>query len=94
MEEMNEEKQAIDEMAEVIKHTERLARDVVGANPSARMIATDLYNKGYRRQVEGEWKDLLIPKDLYACSLCDNRILGAKTNFCPNCGAKMKGGAE
>ena len=25
----------------------------------------------------------------FACSECDHRILRAKCNFCPNCGAKM-----
>ena len=30
------------------------------------------------------------------CSICDNRILdaGHSWNYCPNCGAKMGGGAD
>ena len=49
---MNDEKKVIKEMAEVIKHTQQLARNVVGANPSPSMMATDLYNKGYRKRSE------------------------------------------
>ena len=32
---------------------------------------------------------------MYDCSICDNRILdnGHPWNYCPNCGAKMDGGA-
>ena len=50
-----------------------------------------LYNSGYRKQNEGEWISLEPEIGLFACSLCDHRILRAKCNFCPNCGAKMKG---
>lgn len=54
----------------------------------------------YRKQSEGEWISNR-QTDEYICSLC-----GAiapvdclkedfyKSEFCPNCGAKMKGGAE
>lgn len=28
------------------------------------------------------------------CSICNVITLGKGANFCPNCGAKMKGGAE
>ena len=33
---------------------------------------------------------------MYDCSICDNRILdtGHSWNYCPNCGAKMDGGAD
>ena len=33
---------------------------------------------------------------MYDCSLCENRILdsGHPWNYCPNCGAKMEGGAD
>lgn len=33
---------------------------------------------------------------MYDCSICDNRILdnGYSWNYCPNCGAKMDGGAD
>ena len=72
--------------------------------------AENLYNAGYRKQGEGEWmpSDFLHEDEdekddwkNYTCSLCgyrteayyrDVRDIGYK--FCPNCGAKMKGGAD
>ena len=74
-------------------------------------VATDLYNAGYRKQSEGEWKDQYNGKyanPIYVCSLCGKGTLltpyinelhnmemtQALSPFCPNCGAKMKGGAE
>ena len=47
-----EDKTQINEMAEVIEHTRRMAMDVVGASASSKMIATDLYDKGYRKSTE------------------------------------------
>jgi hypothetical protein len=57
--------------------------------------ATHLYNAGYRKQSEGEWKMKVYP--ITSCSVCG--VLRSVEyqqgwNFCPNCGAKMKGGAE
>lgn len=54
--------------------------------------AEALYNAGYRKQSEGEWidvEDTFLYR--YKCSLCGEIKLGKMTNFCPNCGAKMKG---
>ena len=59
--------------------------------------------QGYRKQSEGEWIDK--PTGAYSrmqswCSACGKHsgIGGIESNrhkpFCPNCGAKMKGGAE
>ena len=50
------------------------------------------YEAGYRKQSKGEWISLEPEIGLFACSLCDHRILRAECNYCPNCGAKMKGG--
>ena len=56
---------------------------------------------GYRKQSEGEWIESDIPQEKYVCSLCggacwyyDYQGDVAKSRFCPNCGSKMKGGAE
>ena len=69
-----------------------------------RILAEALYNAGYRKQSEsiscghendGEWidvEDTFLYR--YKCSLCGEIKLGKMTNFCPNCGAKMKGGEE
>ena len=70
--------------------------------------STAIYNAGYRKQSEGEWiltgtfkSTFPLPvADLHtACSIC--RWFPPKYstdykeyNFCPHCGAKMKGGAE
>ena len=63
-----------------------------------------LYNAGYRKQSEGEWRSELIRRCDWkgreqqyfqpnSCSICHNAV-ATRTPFCPNCGAKMKGGAE
>ena len=50
-----------------------------------------LYNEGYRKQSEGEW---IIKKGGYyqrlVCSVCEKLSI-ATFDYCPNCGAKMKG---
>ena len=66
-------------------------------------IAEELYNAGYRKQSEGEWivakterawNDAEYPY-MHRCSMCGNEEASQSlTPFCPNCGAKMKGGAE
>ena len=56
--------------------------------------STAIYNAGYRKQSEGEWiKDEKSKfEHRYNCPVCNYRLLGIPTNYCPNCGAKMKGG--
>lgn len=61
--------------------------------------AEELYTAGYRKRSEGEWIDTgdFELDNIYSgwkCSLCGYIFCGNKTNFCSNCGAKMKGGAE
>lgn len=58
-------------------------------------IADKLYNAGYRKQSEGEWEGNGY---LLNCSECGNVVNFNNVsrwlyNFCPNCGARMKGGA-
>ena len=62
--------------------------------------AEALYNAGYRKQSEGEWIEKPRPyEDEIECSVCGanfNMIDNCteKFDFCPNCGAKMKGDAD
>ena len=65
--------------------------------------AEALYNAGYRKQSEGEWMSYISPVCLsgdlyYKCSICGTndpyQHTTKRAKFCPNCGAKMKGGAE
>jgi rubrerythrin len=102
------EKQAIEEMTEVIEHLERLTRDVVGARPSPKMYAQELYRKGWRKQSNvgaanfatptGKWEKRVFiifdsEKDCYRCSVC-NTTWDTPTRYCPYCGAKMEGGSK
>ena len=69
--------------------------------------ADNLYAAGYRKQVEGEWLleecqvGLFGTDQYFVCSACKNEFFAegldyddfvVTTKFCPNCGAKMKGG--
>ena len=48
--------------------------------------------------VHGRWieQEKYTFGTMYDCSICGNRILdnGHSWNYCPNCGAKMDGGAD
>ena len=57
-------------------------------------IANEIYNAGYRKQSEGEWKKVYRNNvaSVYECSNCGHLTFGT-SDFCI-CGAKMKGGAE
>lgn len=57
------------------------------------MKADDVEPVRHGRWVEKEKYTFGI---MYDCSLCENRILdsGHPWNYCPNCGAKMDGGAD
>ena len=96
------EKQAIEEMAEVLEKAKIDAHTTIGSmnNGFGMWYATAVYNAGYRKQSEGEWKD-------NHCTICGMTPIGEETwtkhnitpprfewfmDFCPNCGAHMKGG--
>ena len=62
-----------------------------------RNYAEEIYNAGYRKQSEGEWIKPTQTHELI-CNLCG--AIGPvdclkedfyESNYCPNCGAKMKG---
>ncbi len=54
------------------------------------------YEKGYEQgkkdaRKKGWWVCLEPEIGYFACTVCDHRILRAKCNYCPNCGADMRG---
>jgi membrane protease subunit (stomatin/prohibitin family) len=62
-------------------------------------VINGLYNAGYRKQSEGEWRPYKTPLDArqtgWICSNCSSVIYdlsNGDTDFCPNCGAMMSGG--
>ena len=73
----------------------------------ARSCAEIIYEMGYRKQIEAEWKYNPNGMDwglgAWECSMCGcrndclpmdkniNPMRWAGAKFCPNCGAKMKG---
>ena len=104
---MSNDKQQIEEMAKVL--CEDCANDTSPCRltKEGRMCdavmeqAEALYNAGYRKQSEGEWIEHIEKPSwweddvevFYECSVCNTQS-PAPTKYCPNCGAKMKGGAE
>lgn len=58
-----------------------------------RMPAADVSRVRHGRWVEQEKYTF---GTMYDCSICGDRILdtGHSWNYCPNCGAKMDGGAD
>ena len=96
---MNEnEKKQIEEMAKDICHSPNCDIKKNGSACykycKAYIYAFRAVNAGYRKQSEGEWIDADPNGHLYrfTCSLCGRTKLGRETPYCPNCGAKMKGG--
>lgn len=104
---MDREKQ-IEEMATVINEMDERNAHYYDkymieceAFADANAIAKALYNKGYRKQSEGEW--IKSKSGLYVCSECDKTcpydaqaddISYWECKYCPNCGAKMNGGEQ
>ena len=56
------------------------------------MFAKDLYNAGYRKQIEGEWKKFQELYPRYVCTACNHLFNNKSYKYCPNCGARMLGG--
>ena len=85
---MSREKQ-IEEMARVIDEVQYLGG-------LEQKVAQLLFERGYRKQSEGEWIVSGMFDDFFKCSSCGDIHpwqTAIEYKFCPNCGAKMKGGA-
>lgn len=50
------------------------------------------YEEGKNERLQGEW--IANPLGDYVCNKCSWVVGKFERNFCPNCGVKMKGGAE
>lgn len=98
---------AIEEIARIICGNDRDCRDC-GHNSAVRecgclFYAKRIYEQDYRKQSEGEW---IKTETNYTCSKCNFNVISwsgeydgyefergiSLMKFCPNCGAKMKGG--
>ena len=100
-------KEQIEEMAKILsedcgscENCKALGSTQDGIDCTDYYYARKLYHAGYRKQSEGEWIGS-DQTDEYICSLCGGiapvdceKEDFYKSNFCPNCGAHMKGGAE
>lgn len=93
---MNKEKQ-IEEMRKEVASIHRFFLEDDDYESLDDYIADMLFEKGYRKQSEGYWT-LKRPNCSYYCSCCGKGIkikYGERAailwDYCPNCGAKMKG---
>ena len=95
---MSKEKQ-IEEMAETMRHSceKECKRNKYGEFDCEYCEAELLYNAGYRKQSEGHWEIVKGSngKEKMVCTNCRHQQdLASTFTYCPNCGAKMGGGAE
>lgn len=96
---MNKEK-TINDMKKIVE--DAFLEDYnIGCDPCSDTVAEKLYEIGYRKQTEGKWKIKTDDFDCeyMMCSVCkeefypvDEDTVDTTPNYCPNCGAKMKGG--
>lgn len=90
----NEKQQKILEMAKDICRVKLNCNDV--CNPisacDALKYAERAVEAGYSKQSEGEWKKVSDKFPRYVCTACNHLFNNKEYNYCPNCGAKMKGG--
>lgn len=91
--------QKIEEMARDIMNTPPLPMQILGRAQGKRYmtahhIAEHLYAQDYRKQSVGEWTYSENKKTM-KCTRCRLRMKTYDVRrYCPNCGAKMKGGEE
>lgn len=98
---IDKEKQ-IEEMARDICRVKQSCNDVCHPINNCRALkyAERFYNAGYRKQIEGEWVRRVeynsiedCDDEYYQCSVC-GLCMPCESNFCMDCGAKMKGDAK
>ena len=86
----------IDEMARDICHVRTCEVKKNGGtcykHCKAYIYAFRAINAGYRKQVEGEWRNL-AKVGVYMCTAC-TQLSPQPYPYCPKCGAKMKGESD
>lgn len=97
---MSEEKQ-IKEMAKIVSNAINVWVYEKPPISQPQFVATAIHCAGYHKQSEGEWEFVEEEEFVYClcrCSACGKKVFfdvhEERYNYCPNCGAKMKGGAE
>jgi rubrerythrin len=95
------EKKRVEEMVEYLNNTINVERNSYFGKGCITMPLIEADKildilKGYRKQSEGEWEKRVFiifdsEKVGYRCSEC-NTTWDTATPYCPNCGARMKGG--
>ena len=87
-----DEKKQIEEMARDIE--QRIQYGYYNGRVDYKRTAKSLYLAGYRKQREGEfiYQEYSMGHYVGKCTICGCEA--DMTKYCPNCGAKMKGGAE
>lgn len=72
--------------------------DFLRAIGLAKQLVDEFPATYFRPNVKGEWLKSKIPNEMYVCSCCggacwryDSNGLIVKSNYCPNCGADMRG---
>lgn len=66
----------------------------------AKAIAEKIYDEGFSKQGTGEWSAITtedlqnVKTKAYHCPICGKSNGFRKSNYCSNCGARLKGGAE
>ena len=88
-------------------HHNKMVSKAIKALPSANAVANPKSEFESADAVRGEWEHWGSPFsdeseviDTIVCSVCGARFIEPKDvpkgeyNYCPNCGARMKGGAE
>ena len=94
---MSREKQ-IEEIAKVLdSNCEGIPDAVCQENSCSTCKASQIIGIGYRKQSEGEWEIVKGSngKEKMVCTNCRHQQdLASTFTYCPNCGARMGGGAE
>ena len=73
------------DLAEIFDEEYEKRRLITPQNTAEKMTA-----KGYRKQSEGEWKQVYYSFPRYACTNCNHLYNNKEYKYCPNCGAKMR----